>query len=106
MGKDRKSALDKGGVPPVGKGSALDKELTRVVPSIKNERDEWDLESIVCTRVAKDPDPGKPPPAASLVLIAPSGSVIAPSTIRYLEADYSHNVHCPVVDPSTPLIST
>lgn len=56
MGKRRKSASDKGGVPPVDEGAELDKESARIAPSAENEWDTWNPENIAHTRAAKDSD--------------------------------------------------
>ena len=51
MGKDiRESALDKGGASPVAEGPTPDD------PSIRTQRDEWNIGSIASTQAAKDSD--------------------------------------------------
>lgn len=52
----RKSALDKGGVPPVDEGSVTDEEPDLVVPSVTTQRGKWNRGNIAYTLAANDPD--------------------------------------------------
>jgi len=57
MRKDiRKSALDKGEVPPVDEGSVPDEESDLVVPSVTTQRGKWNRGNIAYTRAANDND--------------------------------------------------